>query len=162
MMVGRKENMVLCDNAMLKTTWVDSFIVSPTIEANNIHLWPDLIDFVVQNPFYCHHSEILVHTIIVFCRNVTSIKYSEVSNDAIRFRLSLFSLMDKAGYWLLNEEPNWFSTLDTLPKAFLSMYLCPNKITKLRMDVTLFMQQDRESLHETWEIKTFSASSVLD
>jgi len=60
-------------------------------------------------------------------------------------------LRDRASDWLQNEEPNSFTTWETLSKVFLMKYFSPGKTAKLRNDITSFAQQDGKSLYEAWE-----------
>jgi len=52
---------------------------------------------------------------------------------------------------LQNEEPNSFTTWETISKAFLSKYFPQDKTAKLTTDITPFTQRDGESLYEAWE-----------
>jgi len=52
---------------------------------------------------------------------------------------------------LQNEEPNSFTTWETLSKALLSKYFPPGKTAKLRAEIISFVQQDGESLYDAWE-----------
>ena len=83
-----------------------------------------------------------------FLTKCDTIKLNGVTTDAIRLRLFPFSLRDRASDWLLNEEPNLFTTWEALSNAFLSKYFPPGKIAKLRTDITSFTQQDGESMYE--------------
>ena len=80
-----------------------------------------------------------------------TIKINGVSDDAIRLRLFLFSLKDKAKVWLNSKVLNSFTTWTALIQAFLSKYFPPNKTAKLRNDITNFVQLTDESLYEAWK-----------
>ena len=86
-----------------------------------------------------------------FLMTCNTIKLNGVSVDAIQLRHFPFSLRDRASDWLQNEEPNSFTTWETLSKVFLMKYFSPGKTAKLRNDITSFAQQDGESLYEAWE-----------
>jgi len=86
-----------------------------------------------------------------FLAKCETIKLNGVSADAIRLWLFLFSLKDRANDWLLNEEPNSFTTWEALSKAFLSKYFPPGKTAKLRVKIISFTQRGDESLYEAWE-----------
>jgi len=75
-----------------------------------------------------------------FLTKYDTVKFNEVSIDAIRLRLFPFLLKDKASNWLQNAEPNLFTTWDDLSKAFLSNYFPSSKTANLRADITFFTQ----------------------
>jgi len=60
-------------------------------------------------------------------------------------------LTDRASDWLLNEEPNFFTTWEALLTAFLGKYFPLGKTVKFRVKITSFFQQGDESLHEAWD-----------
>jgi len=141
-------NRVLRDCALLQASGITSFIVSPTVEANNFELIPILIPFVEREQFGRDPSEnpnAYLHKLLAKCN---TIKINGAFSDAIRLRLFLFSLRDNASDWLQSEEPNSFTSWEMLSKAFLSKYFPPGKIAKLRTEITLFIQRDRESLYK--------------
>ncbi|XP_027120640.1 uncharacterized protein [Coffea arabica] len=80
-----------------------------------------------------------------------TINFNGVSDDAIKLRLFLFSLRDKAKVLLQSHPPNTFTTWAELAKAFLNKFFSPEKTAKVRMDITSFSQQEGETLYETWE-----------
>ena len=53
--------------------------------------------------------------------------------------------------WLNSKAPNSFATWVALSQAFLSKYFPPGKTTKLKNDITSFVQRNDESLYEAWE-----------
>ena len=79
------------------------------------------------------------------------IKFNRVSADVIRLTLFPFLLMDKVSYWLLNDKPNSFTTLEALSRAFPNEYFSPSKTAKLRAAISTFSQRGNESLYEAWE-----------
>ncbi|KAL5573865.1 hypothetical protein UlMin_023462 [Ulmus minor] len=78
-------------------------------------------------------------------------KHNGVTDDAIRLRLFPFSLNNKAKAWLNSLPPGKITTWDGLVRSFLTKYFPPAKSTKMRNDITNFLQQDQESLYEAWE-----------
>ena len=69
-----------------------------------------------------------------------TIKFNGVSEDAIKFRLFLFSLRNNAKVWLNSHAPNTFTTWADLSKAFLNKYFSPRRTAKLRMEISSFGQ----------------------
>ena len=78
-------------------------------------------------------------------------KYNGVSDDAIRLRLFLFTLKNRAKAWLNSQPPASITTWDLLPRAFLAKYFPPVKIVKIMNDITTFQQYENESLCEACE-----------
>ena len=74
-----------------------------------------------------------------------------MTDDAIRLRLFPFSLNNKAKAWLISLPPGTITTWDGLVNAFLAKYFPLAKSTKMRNDITNFLQQDQESLYEARE-----------
>ena len=65
-----------------------------------------------------------------------------VPDDAIRRRLFLFSLKDKAREWLNSLPAGSISDWATLAQKFLAKYFSLAKTVKLHKDITNFMQYD--------------------
>ena len=79
------------------------------------------------------------------------LKLNGVSSDAIRLRLFLFSLRDKARTWLHYLPSGCITTWDELTRAFLVKFFPPSKTVSLRNQITSFLQRDDVMLYETWE-----------
>jgi len=77
-----------------------------------------------------------------------SFKLVGVPEDALRLKLFLYSLRDRARAWLNSLPPNSISTWQELAERFLMKYFSPSKIDKLRNEITAFQQLDDESLYE--------------
>ena len=78
-------------------------------------------------------------------------KQNGVSDDAIKLRLFPFSLKDKARVWLNSIPAGTFTSWNMLAENFLARYFPHAKTTKMRNDITQFMQSDNESLYKAWE-----------
>ena len=74
-----------------------------------------------------------------------------MTDDAIRLQLFPFSLNNKAKAWLTAFPSGTITTWYGLVRSFLTKYFPPTKSTKMRNDITNFLQQDQESLYEAWE-----------
>ncbi|EOY00321.1 Uncharacterized protein TCM_010153 [Theobroma cacao] len=77
-------------------------------------------------------------------------KHNRVTDDAIHLILFLFSLRDKAKVWLYSLPTRFIMTLDELAQKFLAKFF-PTKTTKMRNDITSFMQLNARLLYEAWE-----------
>ena len=74
-----------------------------------------------------------------------------VSPEAIKMKLFLFSLKDKAKTWFNSLSKNTIATWDKMVNKFLTKYFPPSKAAKLRGDLTTFTQFESESIYEAWE-----------
>ena len=149
--MAKRDPRVLRDYVLPQATGLTSPIVNQAVEPNNFELRPALISFVEQNQFGGLPLENPHLHLRNFLAKCDTIKLNEVSADAIRLRLFPFSLKDRAGDQLLNEEPNSITTWEARSKAFLSKYFPLGKTAKLRVEITSFTQRGDESLYETWE-----------
>jgi len=87
----------------------------------------------------------------VFLEVCNTLKINGASTDAIRLRLFLFSLRDKARAWLHALPPRSITMWDELTKGFLAKFFPPSRTTSLRNQITSFTQREDESLCEAWE-----------
>ena len=65
--------------------------------------------------------------------------------------LFLFSLKDKAKYWLSTLPANSITTWAQLQQKFLDKYLSVGKTNQYRRSITSFAQTDNEQFHEAWD-----------
>src|SRR2546430_1464037 len=129
-----------------------SSIVRPPVEANSFELKPSMIQMIQhRTQFAGLPNEDPNQHISDFIELCDTVKYSGVSQDAIRLRLFSFSLRDKAKAWLQSLAIGSITTWDELTDAFLQKYFPLMKSQKLRSDITIFYQYENESLYEAWE-----------
>ena len=74
------------------------------------------------------------------------LKYNGVLDYAIRLRLFLLTLKDKAKAWLKTQSIGSFTRWDDLAKAFLVKYYPLSKTAKVVKEITSFRQYDYKSL----------------
>nr|GEY53738.1 reverse transcriptase domain-containing protein [Tanacetum cinerariifolium] len=74
-----------------------------------------------------------------------------VSDDALRLSLFTYSLTHHATAWYDRLSRNSIHTFDDMMKKFLSKYVPPSMLTKLRNEIMKFRQDPNESLFEAWE-----------
>ena len=68
----------------------------------------------------------------VFLELWDTLEINEASTDAIRLRISLFSLRDKIRAWLHSLPPRSIPTLDELTKVFFDEFFPPSNTVSLR------------------------------
>ena len=129
---------VLPDYVLPQATGLTSSIVNPAVEVNNFELRPAPVSFMEKDQFSGQPTENPHLHLRNFLAKCDMIKLNGVSVGAIRLRLFPFSLTDRASDWLLNEEPNSFTTWEALSTAFLSKYFPSGKSAKLRAEITSF------------------------
>ncbi|KAA3474335.1 RING-H2 finger protein ATL63 [Gossypium australe] len=82
---------------------------------------------------------------VEFC---DTFKINDVSDDAIRLRLFPFSLRNKAKQWLYSLPRGSITTWVQMTEKVLLKYFSPAKTTKLRNDISSFVQMDLETLYD--------------
>ncbi|KAL4353546.1 hypothetical protein GQ457_06G012560 [Hibiscus cannabinus] len=86
-----------------------------------------------------------------FLEICNSFKIHGVSNDVLKLKLFPYSLRDKAKTWLNNLQPSSLQSWTQLCRSFLAKFSYTNMTDHLRNQITSFMQEDDEAMHETWE-----------
>ncbi|KAK8583877.1 hypothetical protein V6N12_068133 [Hibiscus sabdariffa] len=86
-----------------------------------------------------------------FLEICTSFKIQGVSNDVFKLKLFPYSLRDKAKAWWNNLPPGSYQSWTKLSRGFLAKFSYSNMTDKLRSEITSFMQEDDEAMHEAWE-----------
>ncbi|KAG9458825.1 hypothetical protein H6P81_003333 [Aristolochia fimbriata] len=127
-------------------------IVTPTIQANNFDLKPQII-VMLQNHYQFSGlaNEDLNDHLERFLDLCTTFKYNGVSDDAIRLGLFKCTLAGRAKTWLNTLPAGSIATREYLQKKFLGKYFPPAKTIKLRNEIFQFMQELEEHLSEAWE-----------
>ena len=128
---------------------IASCIRKPAVHANQFELKPSYVN-MIQNSVQFHglSSEDPNLHIAYFLEICNMFRVNDVLDDAIRLRLFLFSLKDRAREWLNSLPAGSISDWATLAQKFLVKYFLLTKTVKLRNDITTFMQYDQESMYE--------------
>ncbi|CAA7049042.1 unnamed protein product [Microthlaspi erraticum] len=82
---------------------------------------------------------------------VSLTKINGVSEDAIKLRLFLMSLADKAHQWEKSLPHGTITTWDECKKAFLAKFFSTGRTAKLRSEISSFIQRNNETFAEAWE-----------
>jgi len=127
---------------------IASTTAHPNVDANNFELKAALISMVQLSQFGCTPLKDPNLHLLVFLKVCDKLKFNGVYTDAIRLRLFLFSLRDKARAWLHSLPSGCITTWDEVTRAFLSKLFPPSKMTSLRNQITNFTQRDDETLYE--------------
>ncbi|KAL5549840.1 hypothetical protein UlMin_000016 [Ulmus minor] len=129
-----------------------SSIQRPPIQANNFEIKPAIIQMIQNSVQFggLPNDDPNLH-IANFLEICDTFKHNGVTDDAVRLRLFPFSLNSKAKAWLTSLPSGTITTWKWLANVFLTKYFPPAKSTKMRNDISNFLQQDQEPLYEAWE-----------
>nr|GEU61921.1 hypothetical protein [Tanacetum cinerariifolium] len=86
-----------------------------------------------------------------FLHVTQSIKVNGITYDALRLYLFPHSLTHHATAWFDRLLRNSINTFEQMAKMFLGTYFPPSMVTKLRNEITNFLQRLDELLFEAWE-----------
>nr|GEZ67305.1 reverse transcriptase domain-containing protein [Tanacetum cinerariifolium] len=86
-----------------------------------------------------------------FLHVTKSIKANEITDDALRLYLLPLSLTHHATAWFDRIPRNSIISFEQMAKMFLGKYFPPSMVTKLRNEITNFLQHPDESLFKAWE-----------
>ncbi|KAK5785445.1 hypothetical protein PVK06_040032 [Gossypium arboreum] len=140
------------DYAKPSLTGTESSIVRPVVAANTFELKPNTIQMIQQFvQFDCLQDEdpnAHLENFLEFC---DTFKINGVSDDTIHLQLFLFSLRNKAKQWLNSLPQGSITTWEQMTEKFLLKYFPSTKTTKLRNDISSFVQMDLETLYDAWE-----------
>ncbi|GJT06805.1 reverse transcriptase domain-containing protein [Tanacetum coccineum] len=117
----------------------------------NFELKVGLLQLVTSSQFHGFERED-PHVHIQWFNKITStLKYRNVSNEAIKLMLFPFSLDGVARIWLEKEPPRSILTCENLVSKFVNHFFPPSKTTNLNNDITNFQQRFDESFGEAWD-----------
>nr|GEX08623.1 reverse transcriptase domain-containing protein [Tanacetum cinerariifolium] len=111
----------------------------------------NLLQLVQANKFHGFERD-NPHTYISNFKRITAtLKYMDVSNDAIKLMLFPYSLEGAAGIWYEKEPPNSILTWDDLVKKFVNQFFPPSNTTHLKNGISHFTQRFEETFGEDWD-----------
>ncbi|GJW86856.1 MAK10-like protein [Tanacetum coccineum] len=120
---------------------------------NVVPLRPDTI-WLVQNGCSFHRlwSEDPNQHLKDFLKLVDSFDLDGENRERTRLRLFQFSIRDQASNWLERLPAGSITTWEDLTTRFLAQFFPPGRTAKLRNDILMFQQHQRESLSEAWTL----------
>ncbi|KAL2905022.1 Proteasomal ATPase-associated factor 1 [Bienertia sinuspersici] len=128
-----------------------SGIATPATGANNYEFKANLITLIEGHQFSGASYENPRSHLKQFLRYCNTVKANGVSQEYIRMSLFKFSLTGKALDWLDRLPLNSLTTWDEVTAAFLSKFIPLEKTAELRLKISMFQQEENESLFEAWE-----------
>ncbi|XP_009773211.2 uncharacterized protein [Nicotiana sylvestris] len=144
-------NRILRDYARPNRFNCESSIRKPPVAANNFEIRTGVIQIQQSCIFTGDLSEVPHSHLIDFLELVETTKYNGVPPEEIKLRIFRFSLKGEAKTWLRSLPQGSITTWDQMTQKFLNKYFSPAKTTKLRQDISNFLQTDTESVYQAWE-----------
>nr|GEU93033.1 reverse transcriptase domain-containing protein [Tanacetum cinerariifolium] len=126
-------------------------IIILEILAENFEVKTNLLQLVQSNKFHGRESENPHTHISNFKRMTATLKYRDVSNDAIKLMFFPYSLEDAGRIWYEKEPPNSILTWDDLVNKFVNQFFPPSKTTHLKNEISRFTQRFEETFGEAWD-----------
>nr|GEU82226.1 retrovirus-related Pol polyprotein from transposon TNT 1-94 [Tanacetum cinerariifolium] len=133
------------------TKGYEDAIILPPILAKNFELKVGLLQLVTSSQFHGFKRDDPHAHIRWFNKITSTLKYQNVSNEAIKLMLFSFSLDGAARIWLEKELPRSILTWEDLVSKFVNRFFPPSKTTNLKNDITNFQQRSDESFGEEWD-----------
>nr|GEW85284.1 hypothetical protein [Tanacetum cinerariifolium] len=126
-------------------------IVILEILAENFEIKTNLLQLVQTYKFPGFERDNPHTHISNFMRISVTLKYRDVSNDAIKLMLFPYSLEGAARIWYAKEPPNSILTWDDLVNKFFNQFFPPSKTTHLKNEISRFTQRFEETFGEAWK-----------
>nr|GEV61306.1 reverse transcriptase domain-containing protein [Tanacetum cinerariifolium] len=126
-------------------------IVIPEILMENFEITTNLLQLVQSNKFHGRENENPHTHISNFKRMTATLKYRDVSNDAIKLMLFSYSLEEAARIWYEKKPPNLILTWDDLVNKYVNQFFHPSKTTHLKIEISRFTQRLEETFGEAWD-----------
>nr|GEU51941.1 hypothetical protein [Tanacetum cinerariifolium]GEV15182.1 hypothetical protein [Tanacetum cinerariifolium] len=126
-------------------------IVILEILTENFEIKTNLLQLVQTNKFHGFERDNPHTHISNFKRMISTLKYKDVPNDAIKLMLFPYSLEGAARIWYEKEPPNSILTWDDLLNKFVNQFFPPTKTTHLKNEISRFTQRFEKTFGEAWE-----------
>ena len=81
-----------------------------------------------------------------------TVKYNEVTEEALRLHSFPLSLSDRDKHWLTSQPSNSITSWNDLVQKFMTKFFPPAKIAQLVQEINTFKQFEGENLAKAWEI----------
>ncbi|XP_070015190.1 uncharacterized protein [Nicotiana sylvestris] len=148
----RPANPILRDYARPDRFNYESSIRKPPVAANNFEIRTGLIQTIQQSCIFNGDASEDPHShLIDFLELVETSKYNGVPPEAIKLWLFPFFLKGDAKTWLRSFPQCSITTWNQMAQKNLNKYFSPAKTTKLRQDISTFLQTDTESVYQALE-----------
>ena len=131
---------MLLEEFTLPPTDVQSAIRRPPIKANNFELKAVTLQMLQNIMFHKLPSEKPNMHLTNFIEVCDTIKYNGVTEKALKLRLFLLSLRDRAKHWLTSQPPDSITSWIELVQKILTEFFLPAEIALLVQEINTFRQ----------------------
>nr|GEX53964.1 reverse transcriptase domain-containing protein [Tanacetum cinerariifolium]GEX55062.1 reverse transcriptase domain-containing protein [Tanacetum cinerariifolium] len=128
----------------------EAVVISENL-AENFEIKTNLLQLDQANKFHGRENDNPHTHISNFKRMTATLKYRDVSNDAIKLMVLPYSLEDRARIWYEKEPPKSILTWDDLVNKFVNQFFPPSKTTHLKNEIFCFTQRFEETFSEAWD-----------
>ena len=142
---------MLVEEFALPPTVVQTAIQRPPIQANNFELKSVTLQMLQNILFHGLPSENPNMHLTNFIEVCDTVKYNGVTEEALKLRLFLLSLGDRAKHLLISQPPDSITLWNDLVQKFLTKFFPPVKIAQLVQEINTFKQLEGENLVEAWD-----------
>ena len=142
---------MLLEEFALPPTVVQTAIRRPPIQVNNFKLKLVTLQMLQNILFHGLPNENPNMHLTNFLEVCDTIKCNGVIEEALRLRLFLLSLGDRAKHWLTSQPPDSITSWNDLVQKFLTKFFPPAKIAQLVQEINTFGQLEGENLAEAWD-----------
>ena len=142
---------MLLEEFTLPPIVVQTAIRRPHIQENNFELKSVILQMLQNILFHGLPNENPNMHLTNFLKVCDTIKYNGVTEEALRLRLLLLSLGNRAKHWLISQPPESITSWNDLVQKFLTKFFPPAKIAQLVQEINIFEQLEGESLEEAWD-----------
>jgi hypothetical protein len=147
-MVGA-QHVALQDHNIPPTYTTPSSLRSPDITATRYEIKPSTIQSLSTFLGLTHENPYdFLSEFQTICSTIQLMGFTE---DALKMRLFIFALKDRAKHWFQSLEPNSITSWDQLQQIFLKQYFPIGRTNDTRRAITSITQYEGEPFHETWE-----------
>nr|GEU46908.1 hypothetical protein [Tanacetum cinerariifolium] len=126
-------------------------IVVPSILAEQFELKHSLINMMTSDMFFRLEKNNPHDDIRWFKKIISTIKYKDVPNSAIKLMIFPLSLAGAVCRWLKKEPSRSILTWEDLVSKFINEFFPLSRTINLRNEISNFQQRFDESFHEAWD-----------
>jgi hypothetical protein len=145
----RVPHVALQDHYIPPTYTTPSCLRLPDITATHYEIKPSTIKSIPTFLGLTHENP--YDFLSEFQTICSTIQLAGFTEDALKMRLFVFTLKDRAKHWFQSLEPNSISSWHQLQQVFLKQYFPIGRTNDTRRAITSITQYEGEPFHETWE-----------
>jgi hypothetical protein len=142
-------HIALQDHYIPPTYTTPSCLRLPAVTATHYEIKPSTIQSLLTFLGFPHENPYdFLNEFQLICSTIQLTGFTE---DALKMRLFVFALKERAKHWFQSLEPNSITSWDQLQQVFLKQYFPIGRTNDTRRAIIGITQYQGEPLHETWE-----------